>query len=95
MTATASLYVHAPFCRAKCRYCAFFSLATGPQGPQPRLLSSYLDVLEAEMDRQAQVHGRVAAPTLFFGGGTPSLLPPEGLARIMDTLQSRFDLDPA
>lgn len=94
MTAFASLYVHAPFCRAKCRYCAFFSLATGPQGPQPHLLSSYLDALEAEMDRQAQVHGRVAAPTLFFGGGTPSLLGAEGLARILAGLRQRFDLAP-
>jgi oxygen-independent coproporphyrinogen-3 oxidase len=94
MSATASLYVHAPFCRAKCRYCAFFSLPTGPLGPEAPDLSRYCDGLEAEMDRQAQVYGRVAAPTLFFGGGTPSLLGAEALERIIDALRQRFDLAP-
>jgi len=94
MPSTASLYVHAPFCRAKCRYCAFFSLPTGPQGPGADALSRYLDALEAEMGSYAQAYGRVAAPTLFFGGGTPSLLGTEGLARIMTGLRQRFDLAP-
>lgn len=94
MTATASLYVHAPFCRAKCRYCAFYSQPTGPQGPETHVLSRYLDALEAEMDFGAQAHGRVAAPTLFFGGGTPSLLGAEALARIISGLRQRFALAP-
>ena len=46
------------------------------------------------MDRQAAAYGRVAAPTLFFGGGTPSLLGAEGLARILAGLRQRFDLAP-
>jgi len=94
MSIRATLYVHAPFCRAKCRYCAFYSLAAGPSGPQPHSLSRYLDALEAEMDRQAERYGRVAASSLFFGGGTPSLLGGEALARIMAGLRRRFDLDP-
>jgi oxygen-independent coproporphyrinogen-3 oxidase len=94
MTATASLYVHAPFCRAKCRYCAFYSQPAGPQGPAAHVLARYFDALEAEMDGNAQAHGRVAAPTLFFGGGTPSLLGAEGLARIMGALRQRFGLAP-
>lgn len=97
MSARASLYVHAPFCRAKCRYCAFFSVPcgpTGPAGPEATVLSRYLSVLEAEMDRQTQIFGRVAAPTLFFGGGTPSLLGPAALERILAALRARFDLAP-
>ena len=94
MSARASLYVHAPFCRAKCRYCAFFSAPTGAAGPEPRALSRYLTALEAEMDRQAQIFGRVSASTLFFGGGTPSLLGIDALARIMSALRQRFDLAP-
>lgn len=94
MSIRATLYVHAPFCRAKCRYCAFYSLAAGPSGPQPHSLSRYLDALEAEMDRQAERYGRVAASSLFFGGGTPSLLGGEALARIVAGLRRRFDLDP-
>jgi oxygen-independent coproporphyrinogen-3 oxidase len=94
MSTRATLYVHAPFCRAKCRYCAFYSLAAGPAGPPPHRLSRYLDALEAEMDHQAERYGRVSASSLFFGGGTPSLLGGEALARIMAGLRRRFDLDP-
>lgn len=94
MSIRATLYVHAPFCRAKCRYCAFYSLATGPYGPPPLSLSRYLDALEAEMDRQAERYGRVSAPSLFFGGGTPSLLGAKALERILEGLRRRFDLAP-
>ncbi|HWR04039.1 MAG TPA: radical SAM family heme chaperone HemW [Humidesulfovibrio sp.] len=94
MSTRASLYVHAPFCRAKCRYCAFFSAPTGSAGPDAPALSRYLSALEAEMNRQAQIFGRVAAPTLFFGGGTPSLLGANALARILAALRQRFDLAP-
>lgn len=93
MSARASLYVHAPFCRAKCRYCAFFSAPTGSAGPDLAALSRYVTALLAEMDRHAETFGRVAAPTLFFGGGTPSLLGAEVLARIFAALRQRFDLD--
>jgi len=94
MSLQASLYVHAPFCRAKCRYCAFYSLPAGQAGPEPSLLERYLCALEAEMDQLRAAHGPVSAPSLFFGGGTPSLLGPGALARIMAGLRSRFDLSP-
>lgn len=94
MSARASLYVHAPFCRAKCRYCAFFSAPTGRAGPDASALSRYLAALEAEMDQQAQALGRVAASTLFFGGGTPSLLGADALGCILAALGQRFDLAP-
>jgi oxygen-independent coproporphyrinogen-3 oxidase len=91
-----SLYVHAPFCRAKCRYCAFYSLPAGPGGPDARALSRYLTALEAEMDRQALACAENLAlgpaPSLFLGGGTPSLLGPEGLARVLHALSARFPL---
>ena len=90
----ASLYVHAPFCRAKCRYCAFFSAPCGPAGPGAEDLSRYLRALEAEMETQALRLGRVDAPTLFFGGGTPSLLGPGALARVFLALREHFDLLP-
>jgi len=93
MPRQASLYVHAPFCRAKCRYCAFFSAPTGPAGPDAPSLDRYLCALEAEMDRQAAVYGELHAPTLFFGGGTPSLLGGAALSRIMSGLRVRFSLD--
>lgn len=94
MSPQASLYVHAPFCRAKCRYCAFYSLPAGQAGPQAPVLARYLCALEAEMDQLVRAHGPVSAPTLFFGGGTPSLLGADALSRILAALRSRFDLAP-
>ncbi|PKN06693.1 MAG: coproporphyrinogen III oxidase [Deltaproteobacteria bacterium HGW-Deltaproteobacteria-8] len=86
---TASLYIHVPFCRSKCGYCAFFSepLREGAQ-------DAYLPLLLDEMALWAQRLGRLTVPTVFFGGGTPSLLQPEHLARIMEALRQHFDLAP-
>ncbi|MHC1699885.1 MAG: radical SAM family heme chaperone HemW [Humidesulfovibrio sp.] len=86
---SASLYIHVPFCRAKCGYCAFFS-----EPLRPGALDAYLPLLLDEIGLWAARLGRLFVPTVFFGGGTPSLLPPEALARIMDALRSRFDLAP-
>lgn len=89
-----SLYVHAPFCRARCRYCAFFSTPVGPLGPGAALLERYLRALTLEMDQLASAHGPVPASSLFFGGGTPSLLGADALGRILELLRARFSLAP-
>ena len=86
---TASLYIHVPFCRSKCGYCAFYS-----EPLRPAALEAYLPLLLDEIGLWAERLGRLRVPTLFFGGGTPSLLPPGHLARIMETLRARFDLAP-
>ena len=86
---SASLYIHVPFCRSKCGYCAFFS-----EPLRPGALDAYLPLLLAEISLWAERLGRLRVPTVFFGGGTPSLLPPEFLARIMATLRERFDIAP-
>src|SRR5947209_20342074 len=61
-----SLYVHVPFCAQKCSYCAFFSEAASGA-----LVNRYVDALIAEMEIVA---GDLQPKTVFFGGGTPSLL---------------------
>lgn len=61
-----SLYVHVPFCAKKCEYCAFFSEASSGE-----LMDRYVRALERELELQA---GRMELSTIFFGGGTPSLL---------------------
>ncbi len=62
----ASVYIHVPFCAKKCEYCAFYSEASNG-----RQIQRYVDALV----REIQVEGAGAAPeTVFFGGGTPSLL---------------------
>jgi len=86
---SASLYIHVPFCRSKCGYCAFFS-----EPLREGALDAFLPLLLAEIALWAQRLGPLSVPTVFFGGGTPSLLPPEALTRIMAALRQHFDLQP-
>lgn len=86
------LYVHIPFCVRKCAYCDFLSSsATDYQ--------SYSQALIREIGLQAMVLREkyqlpVAVDTLFFGGGTPSLLPPSLIEAVMVTLESCFEILP-
>lgn len=79
------LYVHIPFCRQKCRYCDFASWA----GCESQI-SRYIDALLLEAEAAAPV----AAPmeTIFLGGGTPSLLPPEQLDKLLTGLRAHFSI---
>ncbi|HUY05676.1 MAG TPA: radical SAM family heme chaperone HemW [Acidimicrobiales bacterium] len=73
------LYVHIPFCSTRCDYCAFATW-TGRE----ELVERYVDALCLEIDR-AKERGRWRSPdTVFFGGGTPSLLSVEQVARVLD-----------
>lgn len=83
-----SLYVHIPFCLRKCRYCDF---ATYPL--RPDLMEPFLSALETEAESVgAEVQG--AVKTLFFGGGTPSLLDGRQMDRLMDALRRSFNIQP-
>ncbi len=81
------IYVHVPFCHRKCTYCAFFSR---PESGKWKV-ESYVDVLLQEMELR---RGEQAHPirTVYFGGGTPSMLPIGHLARIVEGLRRCFDL---
>lgn len=90
---TVSLYLHIPFCHAKCHYCDFNSYA-GMLG----LREEYVDALRDEIllaGRRARLAN--GAPrrcrTVFFGGGTPSLLTPEQVAALLAATREAFDLD--
>jgi len=89
---TLGFYVHVPFCAARCHYCSF---ATAPLEDRAAL-ARYVVALRRELDRLAALAwaGDVGLATLFFGGGTPSLLEPGELAAILDTLGTRFALAP-
>jgi oxygen-independent coproporphyrinogen-3 oxidase len=82
------LYVHIPFCEAKCSYCHF---AIDPRRPDSPRQERYLGALLTEM-RTAEA---VAADTLYFGGGTPSLMSPSRLRLLVDEARSRFGLPAA
>jgi oxygen-independent coproporphyrinogen-3 oxidase len=79
-----SLYVHIPFCQRKCVYCDFYSIET------VALMDSFLDSLDTEIALSAPSGEGVSFETLFFGGGTPSLLSPAQLERVMRSLRSAF-----
>jgi oxygen-independent coproporphyrinogen III oxidase len=79
------LYVHVPFCEAKCSYCHF---AIDPRRPGADREERYTRAVLAEM----QDTEPASADTLYFGGGTPSLLAAERLARIVDAARRRFSL---
>ena len=79
-----SLYLHFPFCVRKCRYCDFLS---GPASEEER--DNYIDLLCREIRlRTPEVPGQV--DTVFLGGGTPSLLTPDQLERILTAVRDSY-----
>ena len=74
---TFGVYIHVPFCSRRCDYCAF---ATWDD--KASQMSDYMDALAAEV-RRAAGSGLAPAETIFVGGGTPSLVPAEMLARVI------------
>jgi oxygen-independent coproporphyrinogen III oxidase len=89
MSEALGLYVHVPFCEAKCTYCHF---AIDPRRPGEDRQERYLRALLAEVE--AAPPGR-AADTLYLGGGTPTLLALDRLERLFAALRRRFRLGPA
>ena len=83
-----SLYVHIPFCATKCTYCAFNTYVD-----MHSLIPVYLDALAREIEGVGEEAGNARAHTVFFGGGTPSLLLPDQIARILATIDSSYRLD--
>jgi oxygen-independent coproporphyrinogen-3 oxidase len=88
------VYLHVPFCRVRCGYCDFNTYtATELRGARQ---DQYADTLlrEVELARGvlSRARARRAASTVFFGGGTPTLLPPGDLARMLDGVRDAFGL---
>ncbi len=81
------LYIHIPFCRQKCRYCSFASF-TGQEPYREKYIGLLLE--EARLRKEA-----VSGPftTVYIGGGTPSLLAPSQLSRLIEGLREIFGLD--
>lgn len=87
-----SVYVHIPFCRRRCFYCDFPVSVVGDssRGETSNTISRYVRVLQSEIST-ASVFGQ-PLKTIFFGGGTPSLLSVEQLQVIMESLARRFGI---
>ena len=82
------IYVHVPFCVRKCGYCDFYSVAGGEEERDryPALVEREMDLLLRTFPGEASV----PADTVFFGGGTPTVLGPERLNRLLAAIRSRF-----
>lgn len=84
-----SLYIHIPFCQTKCPYCDFNTY----QGIE-NLMSPYVAALKAELGLWGRVLGGPPVNTVFFGGGTPSYLPPGAIGDILAAAGDAFSIDP-
>ena len=83
-----SLYIHIPFCVRKCLYCDFPSFS-GMDG----MFEDYVRRLCREMGEAAPSFQGIGVKSVFFGGGTPSILPPALMGRIMDKIMSAYDVN--
>ncbi len=89
------IYIQVPFCQTKCTYCNFHTgvVAAGRFAPYTAAVCSEIRKREAfwKLGGVRVPNGTVTAETVYFGGGTPSLLEPELLADILDTIREQFD----
>lgn len=83
------LYLHVPFCQRRCPYCDFNTYAG-----QEELYAVYATALARELRAVGEALSRPRVRTLFLGGGTPTVLDPDDLARVLDAVQEAFTLDP-
>lgn len=83
----AGLYFHIPFCTHKCFYCDFYS------GNQLYLIDDYVDALVKELNIRANYINNEVVETIYFGGGTPSLLTVKQLSKILNHIFSVFKVD--
>jgi oxygen-independent coproporphyrinogen III oxidase len=88
LTASNSLYLHIPFCTVRCTYCAFNTYIN-----LESLIEPFTNALIREIEFVARSHSGLRLHTIYFGGGTPSLLSHTQIGRILSTVRREFDLD--
>ena len=83
------LYIHIPFCASKCRYCDFYSFAG-----DTAQMEHFVQAIDRQAERFAPMLAGRTADTVYFGGGTPSLLGGKRLSKLLQILSSRFSIAP-
>ena len=81
----AGIYVHFPFCLSKCKYCGFYSVTDINK-------KAFLKALSIEIDNQAKRTENLHIKSIYFGGGTPSLLDTSEIKDILDRIETRYNL---
>ena len=90
-----SFYVHIPYCVKRCGYCDFNTYTPAElqiSSGLTQISNSYIDLLIAEIDLAKAQVGDATVPTIFFGGGTPSLMEPTDIGRVISAVDSKFGL---
>lgn len=85
-----SLYIHIPFCKTVCLYCNFLTFAN-----KSRKIADYVEALASEISQRAKVYGRKSnyqIQTIYFGGGTPSLIDPMLIKKIVQYVRRHFSV---
>ncbi len=88
ITKKPGIYIHIPFCIRKCNYCAFLSLPAGEEARE-----CYVRALLKEIKLRAEVCSGMVFDTVYFGGGTPTLLTNEQLGRVLAALRANYQID--
>lgn len=87
------IYIHIPFCRKKCDYCGFYSVPSPRDDSFDETADRYVARLIGEFDERL-MNAAITADTVYFGGGTPSMLEPGQVYEILRGLEARVTLDP-
>ena len=82
----AGIYIHIPFCKSKCAYCNFFSLASESK------INDYVEALKKEIVLRKNYLGGETVKTIYFGGGTPSLLSVKNIEEILELLNKNYEI---
>jgi len=92
---TLAFYVHIPYCVRRCGYCDFNTYTPSELSISNDLSATsatYIDLLLKELDFARQTAGEATVPTIFFGGGTPTLMESKDLGRVISGISDRFEL---
>ncbi|ELR65314.1 coproporphyrinogen III oxidase [Photobacterium marinum] len=89
-----SLYVHIPWCVQKCPYCDFNSHALKTDIPELDYIDALIDDLETDLKAYQLEDGHRSLHSIFIGGGTPSLISPEEIGRLLQAIEARIPFSP-
>ena len=94
----AGIYIHIPFCRSKCVYCAFYSIVCKKKhsslhktAPQQNIIGEYLQTLTKELTLRSYDYKDLNFSTIYFGGGTPSLLKIYEIEHVIKSIKDNYN----
>lgn len=82
------IYIHVPYCKRKCNYCDFYSVASNNGKDE------FANLIEKEIELRANYMGNRTIETIYFGGGTPSMLPTDDIEKILRAINKHFAVNP-